>query len=688
MKNSQIIKQTKKTFLILSILVFNLSSVSFAQEKISLSGQWDFSNDKNLEKNNSWVNVKYNSSKWFKINIPGNWDTENDYSEFKGTGYFRKSFVVPKDWNKGKIFLQFGAVYQKCDVWLNGSKLGSHIGGYTPFEFNITDKLVPGKKNTIAISVNNKYKRGAWWHWGGISRDVTILRYNQQRIMRQQIIATPNLKTGTSEVTNDIFIKNYDSNDFSGKLIVSILDKHGNETIGEKIEQKITAKKSESLKLNVKFNLNKGQTKLWDVNAPNLYKISTTLISSNNDTVHQVVDRFGIRKIEVQGSRMLLNGKVIYLNGFNRVGDHRAYGQTEPEHLVKFDIDAMRAMGCNFTRIMHYPQPKILLDYCDEIGMLLFEEIPVWGKGDPQLIPENPLTKQWLTEMIERDFNHPSIIGWSVANEIADKDKKGRQMSPKVYGFVETMFNHVDNLDTTRLKTYVSFTATKADTLGIDPADLCDVVCYNSYGPAYKQAVKLHNTWPNKPIFFSEIGKKQVGESLTESGLSETLINEIKKLDSLDYVIGSSLWTYNDYRSLYGGTPKSQNRAWGAYNVWRQPKKAAYDIRELYTRKESNEKLPSLAKIPVNTPDSTVYIEAIVPLQNSCMVGYTVIDKKDDYEIEYKSTNKKSKIVKIKGLRGAAKIYGLKPGKYDFRIRRIHKGNKGEWSSVYGIIIE
>ena len=153
---------------------------------------------------------------------------------------------------------------------------------------------------------------------------------------------------------------------------------------------------------------------LWDISDPKLYRIQTTLKASDASVIHAAQDRFGIRKIEAKGAQVLLNGKSSspkwLQSRFPIIGPTARQNRTK---LVKFDIDAMKAMGCHFTRIMHYPQAKNLLDYCDEVGMLLIEEIPVWGKGDPQLRPSNALSKQWLSEMIIRDYNHPCIIGWS-----------------------------------------------------------------------------------------------------------------------------------------------------------------------------------------------------------------------------------------------------------------------------------
>jgi beta-galactosidase len=177
-------------------------------EKLSLCGLWQFSVDSTLVVNQVWQKPDFKSNKWNSLTVPGNWDTENDYANFVGTGYYRKEFKVPSNWDGSVIRLCFDAVYHTAEVWINGQYLGKHVGGYTPFEFDITKVIKPGKINTIALTANNEYQRGAWWHWGGISREVKLVRNNKQQIVSQQITSEPDLKNGGASVSVAIKIKN------------------------------------------------------------------------------------------------------------------------------------------------------------------------------------------------------------------------------------------------------------------------------------------------------------------------------------------------------------------------------------------------------------------------------------------------------------------------------------------------
>ncbi len=653
-------------------------------EAFSLNGVWQFTTDSLLSGQPEWTESSYSSEQWDQLSVPGNWDTENAYANFRGTGYYRRVFTLPADWKGSQLRLCFGAVYQTSAVWLNGQYLGQHVGGYTPFEFDVTGIIQPGQENTLALSANNDYGHGAWWHWGGISREVKLVRNHEQRVVWQQIVAEPDLKSGRATVAASVKVANRSDKKFSGMLISTIQECAD----CPPVETAITVPAGGEVSANVSIALGANDVRLWDFENPHLYHLQTSLKADQDSRLrHTVSDRFGIRKIEARDGKLLLNGEAVHLNGFNRVADHRAYGQTEPDHIVKFDIDAMKAMGSNFTRIMHYPQATNLLDHCDEVGMLLIEEIPVWGKGNPELTPDNPLTKQWLREMIERDYNHPSIVGWSVANEIADADLEGRQISPNVYNYVKTMIDYVGSLDSSRLKTYVSFTVGEAEKLGDDPADLCDIVCFNSYGEAADIARKCHALWPDKPLFVSEIGKGQIGLQPDSARLAESLITAIKNLEKLDYVVGSSLWTYNDYRSAYEGTPTSQNRAWGVYNVWRQPKQGAKQIQRLYASQNPADELPTMDKLSAQPKTAAPTIWTVVPLEKSCMIGFSVTDERDNYEIEYTNGQGQGKQVSTENLRGAAKIYNLAPDTYSIRIRTVSGTESGPWSEPRKVTI-
>jgi hypothetical protein len=294
---------------------------------------------------------------------------------------------------------------------------------------------------------------------------------------------------------------------------------------------------------------------------------------------------------------LLLNGERIRVCGFNRVSDSNTTGNTEPEALVRQDVDLMKRAGANFARIMHSPQAPNLLDYLDEKGFMIFAEIPVWGENDPNMIPDNPLTKQWLREMIERDYNHPGIIGWSVGNELKQH-----------YDYVDSMIKFTRTLDPHRLVNYASFTGAKSFPTN-DPISVSDLLMYNTYGGNNGAlAQNLRGKWPNLPVFFSEFGASQIGTGT--NAIIPGMDNRFHTLKNLPYVIGVSVWTFNDYRSNYKGTPPSGNREWGVVTVDRQPKPAYWQMRKLFS--------------PVNSLTVSNGVIRVMPRRTNEIPSYTL----------------------------------------------------------------
>jgi beta-galactosidase len=520
-----------------------------------LNGAWQFTT------NAAAVNVR--DAKWDTISVPGNWDTLPAYSTYIGKGWYQRTFTVPPDWKGKHIRLHFGAVYEVAEVWLNGKSLGTHRGGYTPFEFEVTEQLRAGE-NTVTVCADNTFRRGAWWAWGGISRDVTLIANEDTRIVRQHIRSEPDLRTGMATVFVEYRIAN------AGESAQEV-------SIASSIDEKSEAALSRTLTVAAKsatnviasVSLPKSRVRLWHFDHPNLYTF-TTRLTANGKLQHEKSDRFGIRKVEVTKDSLLLNGERIRVCGFNRVSDSNTTGNTEPDSLVRQDVDLMKQAGASFSRIMHSPQAPNLLDYLDEKGFMIFAEIPVWGEGDPNMIPHNPLTQQWLREMIERDYNHPSIIGWSVGNELKQH-----------YDYVDSMIKFTRALDPHRLVNYASFTGSKSFPTN-DPISVCDLLMYNTYGGNNGVlAENLRGKWPNLPIFFSEFGAAQIGTGT--NAVIPGMDKRFHTLEGLTYVIGVSIWTFNDYRSNYKNTPPSGNREWGVVTVDRHRKPAYWQMRKLFS---------------------------------------------------------------------------------------------------------
>lgn len=569
----------KKQMAVFLILATYLSAPAQTATK-SLNGIWKFKAPIQLE----WgtyrtIKTDLSTLLWDSIAVPGNWDTKNEYANYVGEAAYYRTFILPASFSKGELFIQFDAVYYEAKVFINGNYLGKHIGGYTPFEFCITDMVRRDSINELVVLVNNEFSRGAWWSWGGISRNVSIHQYNDVKIDRFLISAIPDFESRETTISLSAQFENLKA--INKDLQVEVY--FDSDDIPS-VKTNISLNNNEIKNIKKIFKLKTESLKLWHFDDPNLYT-ATIQIKSGNILLEESKTRFGVRKVEVRGTQFLLNNEPIRAFGFNRVSDHRAYGNTEPFELIKKDIDHMKSLGCVLTRIMHTPQSKELLNYCDEVGMLLIAENPVWSKFDPNAFANSPIAKQWNEEMIIRDYNHPSIIAWSVANEIGiDEHWSDMRMSKEQFRFISTMFHHIKTeLDSTRLLTYSSFTAFREKANPeTDPAGLGDFISFNSYGDIFDNCIKIHSKWPDKPIFISEFGRGMIGENLNTSDILPVVFELMNKAKGFQFLMGASLWTYNDYRSRYRGTPASENRAWGVVDVWRNPKIATKSIRELF----------------------------------------------------------------------------------------------------------
>jgi beta-galactosidase/beta-glucuronidase len=519
--------------------------------------------------------------------VPGNWDVDPRYSTHKGPAWYQRDFTVPADWApEARLRLCFDAVYHDAEVTLNGRVLGTHVGGYTPFEFDVTDLIRRDAPNVLTVRADNTYRRGAWWAWGGISRDVSLHANSEARIVYQHIRSEPDLAAGTAR----LFLTWRLANTSTRPLAVTlspVLHSLGLVGAGETVAKPVatagvvraTVPAQSTLDVTTRLDLAREQVSLWHFDLPHLYSVTTTLMSGER-LLHARRDRFGIRQVALAADGLYLNGERIRVPGFNRVSDSNTTGNTEPDSLVRRDVDLMKEAGAVFSRLMHSPHAPNLQDYLDEKGLMIIAEIPVWGKDDPQVVAGNPLTKQWLAEMIARDYNHPSIIGWSTGNEIENH-----------FDYVQSMNDYVRReLDPHRIVTYVSFTAARPaynpTNDGVTHSDLAMINVYSTSPQAFSKHIrKVRADWPDKPVFMAEFGVAQIG--VGDNARVPRFDQIWAAIGAEPYVIGGSLWTFNDYRSDYKGTPASGNREWGVVDVNRQPKGAFQEVRRAFAPAQS-----------------------------------------------------------------------------------------------------
>jgi beta-galactosidase len=531
-------------------------------QAISLNGKWAFKTDPTNEgEKQQWFangKVKFTDA----LTVPGNWNTKNEYANYTGKAWYKKTIVLPAQLKGKLIRLYFEGVSTDVKVWVNGQFVIANNLGYLEFEKDVSAILKYGQSNTITVSADNSFKVGALWNWGGIRRPVKLLINNSVYIKQNHISPQVNLDENTAYI--DFAVGIYNKETSVQKVNGSVLIYQQKKLI-KTIPFKATLGANNLHTINLKTQLAAAEVKLWSLDDPLLYNCKV-IISKSGNLIDEQEDRFGLRKIELDNVKhqLKLNGEVIRPIGFNLVPDDRTNGDALPLWRIKEDIDIMKSLGAGMARMSHVPYPKEMLDYLDEKGILIVEEIPVWGETD-LVRKDNDITNAWLKRMINDHFNHPCIMGWSVGNEI------GRNTD--VMDYVETAIKYARPLDTTRMHVMISHTADREK----DPLIFSDLGFINRYGISGSYADKVHQLHPNSTLFFSEFGYNQLNEDLSADFPIKALMESISQKP---YLIGASLWTFNDYRSDYTGTKEfSQNRPWGIVDVFRQKKKAFYSYR-------------------------------------------------------------------------------------------------------------
>lgn len=554
----------KITFIIVTLLLIHLASELNAQTAMvnvsnrnltSLNGDWvviidpsgigDWKQvwqEKKPQKKTDFVEYSFDGGPVLKV--PGDFNSQMcELTYLEGIVWYKKSFDYKKNEEK-RLFLHFGAVNYLADVYLNGNKIGSHEGGFTPFQFEITGSVIDGENSLIVKVDNRRIKNGLpglgydWFNYGGITREVDLIETNCTYI-------------------DDYFIqlKNGSLNSVSGWVQLN----------GTKGSQKLKVKIPElNLIYNAKSNGNglasiefSADFTLWSPETPKLYKL---IIESETDTI---VDDIGFRSIEVQGNKVLLNKKPIFLKSVNIHEENpykkaRAYSTEDAKILLK----AAKELGCNLVRLAHYPHSENMLKEAERMGLMVWDELPVYQhiEFSDSAVPGKIETM--LKEMVKRDKNRCGVVIWSLSNETYSG-------TPKRTEVLVDMTRKCRELDSTRLITHVINTQSYSsnsfnvwDTLYRHS----DLLAINEYIGWYipwtgkPSEVKWQFVCPDKPVFISEFG----GEALygnknvptdeaaywSEEYQEKIYQDQVEMFNTIPNLCGVCPWLLYDYRSL------------------------------------------------------------------------------------------------------------------------------------------
>lgn len=527
--------------------------------------------------------IEYDFSKSPTLNVPGDWNSRNNALLFyEGAIWCQHDFTVQL--KKGKrYFLNFGAVNYEAYVAVNGKKAGQHQGGFTPFEFEVTDLLHDGN-NSVVVKVNNTRKKENvpttnfdWWNYGGITRDVVLAEMPATYIQDYKIqLAKADLKTLQCQV----------------------------QLAGNKAGQQVEVRIPEA-GLQLKFGTDSsGRGTLsvplknltyWSPENPKLYDVR---ISTSMDTVD---DEIGFRTIETKGTNILLNGKPLFLRGICLHEENPLIpGRPRSKADLKMLLGWAKELNCNFVRLAHYPHNEYMSRLADEMGLLLWEEVPVYWTIDWENAATLAVAKQQMSELVTRDKNRASVIIWSIGNETPN--------IPAREVFMEAMADHAHGLDSTRLVS-AALLAHNADSLTIEVNDKLgnklDVVSFNEYLGWYSKQLpsqigqfkfKIDFT---KPVIITETGAGALAgfhadadTRFSEEFQEAVYQNQLKIISNISQLRGITPWILIDFRSPKRLHPTYQdywNRK-GLISETGKKKKAFYVLQQFYNEKAKEAK--------------------------------------------------------------------------------------------------
>ena len=501
-------------------------------------------------------NNDFDDARWRQIDLPHDWSIEDLPNQsdsvigpfmkssptkmrtgytIGGTAWYRKTFTIDKADSKKIAYLQFDGIYMNSDVWINGKHVGNHPYGYTSFYYDITPHLNPaGQTNSVTVQVKNEGQNARWYSGSGIYRHTWLTLVNPTHVgMWGVFVKTPSVNEASAEVSLTSTIVNSGKENAQVKVQVQIINPEG----------EVVATSSSAVEISPESEKGLDQTivvqtpALWSIDSPNLYTARVRVIKGNE--VLDVLDtKFGIRSIEFSAEKgFLLNGQSVKLVGGCFHHDNGPLGSKAIDRAEERKIEIFKHAGYNAIRCSHNPPSPYLLDVCDRLGILVIDEI--FDNWEEQKVSEDDYSKffkDWwakdLELMVTRDRNHPSVIMWSIGNEI-------REALDTVNGFriASRLSEAIRNLDNSRAVTegfndFARRRGMKSTWHESAPhLALLDVVGYNYM---YDRYVEDHEKYPERVMAATEF-------------MPLFSLENWKTVEDYPYVIGNFAWVVMDY---------------------------------------------------------------------------------------------------------------------------------------------
>ena len=521
-------------------------------------------------------NPDLNDAGWRTLDLPHDWSIEGPFSKDYasgtgflpgGIGWYRKSFLIPANEKNRKVFISFDGIYNNSEVWINGAFLGKRPNGYISFQYDLTPYIKFGKENLIAVKVDHtKFGDSRWYTGSGICRDVKLIFTSPIHIKNWGVFAAAK-EVSVDKATLDIEVSILNEAGKTSDVTLSNYLLSGTDTV-KKTTQKLSIPGSSPQIITQKMEIY--GPKLWDVDNPNLYSLLT--IVKGKGILDSQTTVVGFRNFTFDADKgFFLNGKNLKLKGICLHHDAGTLGAAVPRQVIERRLDILKELGCNAIRTSHNPFSSDFLELCDKKGFLVIGEafdewelpkkkwIEGWNKGTPGKDGYAISFKEWagtdLKDMILRDRNHPSIIMWSIGNEVDYPNDPythpvlNTEANPQTWAKFDEKLPNADRLgeiarelvaivkqlDTTRPVTAGLASALMSNESGY--AEALDVAGYNYQEFRYTPD---HQKYPKRILYGSENGMALDAWNVVADN---------------DYVIGQFLWTGFEYLGEAGQFP-------------------------------------------------------------------------------------------------------------------------------------